>query len=295
MRQTQYIILLFLVAVALTAGCTGKDEGTSRIAQPTDTFYTKQTAMDIFAYQPERALQIIDSAVIVGNMDKVQADQCRARIYSYTQMHNQADSLLGGTKDIRLDSAQAIGERLLSHDSIKTNLKRLQDVLEILAYTERMQNDTLGWIRRLRELVGVYHQIGPEAEADVLRTEAEIGAALCAIGQEKEGMAKMDSVIAILSEKVSFNALDALIIALKRKIVYLSSQDRYAETLPLLHHIFERLDDYEAHPGDLMMVYSERMAAEIERHDMCWYRTDVHVELCTHPGYTADTCPYHKH
>jgi len=47
--------------------------------------------------------------------------------------------------------------------------------------------------------------------------------------------------------------------------------------------------------GDLMMVYSERMAAAVERHDMCWYRTDVHVELCTHPGYTADTCPYHKH
>ncbi len=47
--------------------------------------------------------------------------------------------------------------------------------------------------------------------------------------------------------------------------------------------------------GDLMMVYSERMAAAVERHDMCWYRTDVHVELCTHPGYTADTCPYHNH
>jgi hypothetical protein len=47
--------------------------------------------------------------------------------------------------------------------------------------------------------------------------------------------------------------------------------------------------------GDNMMVYSERMAAAVERHDMCWYRTDVHVELCTHPGYTADTCPYHKH
>ena len=47
--------------------------------------------------------------------------------------------------------------------------------------------------------------------------------------------------------------------------------------------------------GDNMMVYSERMANVDERHDMCWYRTDVHVELCTHPGYTADTCPYHKH
>jgi hypothetical protein len=43
------------------------------------------------------------------------------------------------------------------------------------------------------------------------------------------------------------------------------------------------------------MVRAERIAAAVERHDMCWYRTDVHVELCTHPGYTADTCPYHKH
>ena len=47
--------------------------------------------------------------------------------------------------------------------------------------------------------------------------------------------------------------------------------------------------------GDLMMVRSERIFTEPERVNGCWYRTDVHVELCTHPGYTADTCPYHKH
>jgi len=38
--------------------------------------------------------------------------------------------------------------------------------------------------------------------------------------------------------------------------------------------------------GDSVMVYSERKAAAVERHDMCWYRTDVHVELCTHPDHT---------
>ena len=38
--------------------------------------------------------------------------------------------------------------------------------------------------------------------------------------------------------------------------------------------------------GDEMMVYSERMAAAVERHDMCWYRTDVHVEPCTHKDHT---------
>ena len=47
--------------------------------------------------------------------------------------------------------------------------------------------------------------------------------------------------------------------------------------------------------GDLMMVSSERLAYEVERKNMCWYRTQVRVEPCTHPGYTAETCPYHKH
>ena len=46
---------------------------------------------------------------------------------------------------------------------------------------------------------------------------------------------------------------------------------------------------------DMLMVKSERLANAVERHDMCWYRTNVRVEPCTHPGYTADTCPYHKH
>jgi len=47
--------------------------------------------------------------------------------------------------------------------------------------------------------------------------------------------------------------------------------------------------------GDDMMVSSERMANVDERKNMCWYRTQARIEPCTHPGYTADTCPYHKH
>ena len=98
---------------AVLSGCTGsvgmKGEESK---QPTDTFYTRQFAMSIYGYQPERALQIIDSALIVGNITETQAEQCRARIYSFTPMHDQMDSLLGGSKDIRLDSAQAIAERI---------------------------------------------------------------------------------------------------------------------------------------------------------------------------------------
>ncbi|MBO7546646.1 MAG: hypothetical protein J6T19_08090, partial [Paludibacteraceae bacterium] len=60
--------------------------------------------------------------------------------------------------------------------------------------------------------------------------------------------------------------------------------------------------------GDLLMVWSERMAVTAERVPMCWYRTDVHVEPCDHSDgftYTIDGttsadhhishCPYCNH
>ena len=245
-------ILIFALVAVMTA-CTGgggvSDNGDrNRDVQLADTIHTLRAAMSIYGYQPVQALQIIDSALIVGNIDEVQAEQCRARIYGMTLMHEQMDSLLGGPTDIRLDSAQAIAMRLLTNNTIKASLTRLRDVYEILAYTERMQNDTLGWLQRSRQLVDVCHQIGPEAETDALRTEAEIGAALYAMGHEEEGMAKVDSVLALLSDKGKFNELDAFIVASRRKITMLGSHDRYAETLPLARRIIERLDDYEANP-----------------------------------------------
>ena len=211
--------------------------------------------MLVYGYQPERALQIIDSAVIVGNLSEVWADANRARVYGMTQMNEQVDSLLGGPKGAGLEKAKAIGERLLTHDSLKTNLKLKQEVLDILVYTARQQQDTVKWLQRSRELVDVYHQMGPEKETDALRTEAELGAALYFAGRQQQGMAKLDSVIATLNEKFftlhspfKFNELDALILASKRKIFVLIAQGKYVETLPLARRIIERLDDYEQHP-----------------------------------------------
>lgn len=250
--------ILFIIGIILLTGCTSKNKGPlpdkeengiGFFSSSSDTIHTMKAAMGIYAYHPKRALQIIDSAVIVGNLSKLQAEQCKARIYSMTQMFAQVDSLLGGPKDIRLDSAQAICERLLNHKSVKADLQRQQDVLDVLAHTERMRNDTIRWMQRLRELVGVCRMIGPDAETDALRTEAEIGAALYAMGKEDEGLAKMDSVIQSLNVQCTkFNGLDALIIASKRKISMLGTHNRYAETIPLARRIIECLDDYEAHP-----------------------------------------------
>ena len=206
-------------AVLIMTGCTEKrnDAEGGREPQASDSLYSWKEAMSVYGYQPERALQIIDSAQIVGNLSEVRADVNRARVYSMTQMNEQVDSLLHGPKGAGLEMGKTIGERLLGHDSLRTNLKLNQEVLDILVYTARQQQDTLRWLQRSQELVDVYRQMGPEKETDVLRTEAEIGASLYFSGQQQRGLAKLDSVINLLNNKPSFkfNELDALILASK--------------------------------------------------------------------------------
>ena len=95
MKQTIYI-LLYVVLAAYMIGCTGSG-GTKYEPQDSDTLYTWRAAMKVYGYQPERALQIIDSAVIVGTISEVRADANRARVYSMTQMNEQVDGCGGCT------------------------------------------------------------------------------------------------------------------------------------------------------------------------------------------------------
>ncbi|MBQ9169489.1 MAG: AraC family transcriptional regulator [Bacteroidaceae bacterium] len=230
-----------LFAIALTvqvilSGCTGTS-GTRRKPQPSDTLYTWQKAMSIYAYQPEQALCIIDSALIVGNIDDFVRDLARMRVYCETQMGMQMDSILGGKKGIRFDSARVIGERLLLHEKVQEKPAFRQDVLEMLVYSARQQGDKARWFSRSKELVEVCNEQGAETEA--LRTEAEIGAALCHLGRRDEGLARLDSVIGeldILPQR-RFNELDATIITLKRKINVLVGDGKYVGTIPLARRI----------------------------------------------------------
>ena len=261
MSRIQSFLFPIVAAVVLfLTGCAGHGD-TTQTQQPQDTIYTEQKAMAVYDYQPERALQIIDSAVIVGNMSEVRADFLRARIYSWTVMGQTVDSLLQGPErlrngvrrsGVRFDSARVIGERLLTHDSVEANLGLRQNVLEVLVYVARQQQDTARWLRRAQELVEVCHGQGEDAEPEALRTEAEVGAVLCQMGQRERGMEKLDSVIAILDsrEHRQFNWLDATVIALKRKLGVLKTEGKHIETIPLARRIIDRLGDYERHPQD---------------------------------------------
>ena len=48
-----------------------------------------------------------------------------------------------------------------------------------------------------------------------------------------------------------------------------------------------KIDDYWSEPVPTSYEHGRKAGA--------WYHTEARIEPCTHPGYTAETCPYHKH
>ena len=312
-------INMFLAVVSiitLMTGCTGRVE-TKQVQQPQErlrggehssgiTTYTQQAVMGVYDYDPVRALQIVDSAVIVGNLSPVRGDLMRAIVYSKTLAGTQLDSFLQKKVEgslpfregARFDSARAIGERLLVHDSIRADLPLQQDVLEILVGAARQHKDTLLWLQRSQQLVEVCHRQGDVAEPEALRTEAEVGAAICRMGQRNQGMARLDSVLAIFEshEHRQFNWLDAYIVTSKRKLKAMSDMGRDLEALPLALRVIERLDDYEQHPKDYHDGTYHEPKDDTERGDYIrFYRsqiqtfiTAVHASL-DHQGSMEDT------
>lgn len=172
MKKTLYIFLM--LAMAMTV-----------FAQTSDTLYTEKAAMETYATNPERALLIIDSAEIVGNLTDIRANLLRAVVYSRTY------------EDIQLDSAIIIGERLIQNEKVLADPDIKEEVLELLLNACRLHKDNeqaLHWATQLSDL---YRERDELTEA--LRTDAEIGTFLVRIGQQEEGLSLIDNIAAQLT------------------------------------------------------------------------------------------------
>ena len=129
------IVIIGLLVMLAFSACTGsgtlheEGRGGDRVAQPSDTLYTQEAAMDVYASDPDRALLIIDSAEIVGNLSAVDADVLRAKVYSWS------------CEEMNYDSAILIGERLMQQEKVKESPGLQEDVLEILLNSCRLRKD----------------------------------------------------------------------------------------------------------------------------------------------------------
>ena len=220
------IFILIALFLSLTSG-----------AANSDTIYTEKAAMEAYATNPDRALLIIDSAEIVGNLTDIRADLLRAVVYSRTY------------EDIQLDSAIMIGERLIQNEKVITDLDVQEEVLGLLLNACRLQKDNEQALHWATQLSNLYRERGELTEA--LRTDAEIGTFLVRIGQQEEGLSLIDNIAAQLTDGgIKFNELDALIIVLKRKVEICNEIGLYDKMIPAAQRMLDILDNYEKNPSD---------------------------------------------
>ena len=220
----------------MVAGCSSGGRRVTHIKNLGDTPYQEDTILVTLGTDSERALVLLDSAVLLGNIDEYREQFIRASIF---------------TKSLNVqhqDSALVILEALLQHDSVRNVPESHESVLNLLISVSRAKTDYNAYMRWAMEKAELCREQGEEIEQ--LRTEAEVGMVMTHLGQTEEGLAKLDESIRQLDRPGSIDRMDAFIIAVKRKINSLNDLGRYAEVIPLAQRILDRLDHYEQHAKD---------------------------------------------
>ena len=216
-------------------GC-GGGKSVRQVPHLGNTPYQQDTILVTYATNSERALTLLDSALLLGNISEYRAQCIRARIYSKSLVEQ------------RQDSAILICKELLGHDSVRNDAAEQENILDLLITTSRAKPDDEQYIHWATQKAELCQKQGQETER--WRTEADIGLVMTHLGQEDEGLAKLDEAISHLDAPGSIDRMDAFIVAVKRKINALNAQRRYEEVIPLAQRILDRLDHFESHIKD---------------------------------------------
>ena len=198
--------------------------------------YQQDSVLVTYATHPERALTLLDSALLLGNISEYRGQFIRAKIYSKSLMEQQQDSAI------------SICKALLTHDSVCNSPTEQENIYDMLIATSRIKHDLEAYLHWATKKAELCQQQDEENER--WRTEADIGYLMTRLGQIDEGLHKLDDAISRLDGPGSIDRMDAFIIAVKRKINALNDLHRFEEVITLGQRILDRLDHYEQHAND---------------------------------------------
>ena len=177
MRQIVHLIIIY-AALMVLASCGGGGTSVRQLPHLGDTPYQQDTILVTYATNPERALTLLDSALLLGNISEYRAQCIRARIYSKSLVEQ------------RQDSAILICKELLGHDSVRNEPAEQENILDLLIATSRAKPDYEQYMHWAAQKAELCQKQGEETER--WRSEADVGYVMTHLGQENEGLAKLD-------------------------------------------------------------------------------------------------------
>ena len=119
--------VLLLVCTLAFVSC-GNNNSARHIPNLGDTPYQEDSVLVAYGYHPDRALVMLDSALLLGNINEYRAKFIRARIYSKSLLKQ------------RQDSAILICKQLLKHDSVINTLHEQENMRSVVFRERRRSN-----------------------------------------------------------------------------------------------------------------------------------------------------------
>lgn len=227
MNNRSFPLIAILLAL-LTFSCSSNKQ--QRESFTNDTIYTEANAMSLHVTEPERALMLIDSAVIAGNITWERGEYLKA-ITQYS-----------GLKNSPLARQTCID--LLAKSPSDSNT--VENIYTLLVAIEYSQGNYATTVRYATEASRLAHTLN--LPNDIGNMKGYIAHVMAETGKTDEGIQQLQATIDELRQMNSFNGVTAYHSTAKKLLHILIDNNRFAEMVPVCEAMLERIDELEFHP-----------------------------------------------
>ena len=273
MKHFTFTLTPMLAAISF---CACIRQSTAPTPQGADTLYTEAAAMSIHRNDPERALRMIDSALIVGNITNQRAEYLKA-VTHYGGTHN-----IPLARQICLDELNRATELLQAGKFNHADSVTLERIYLLLTSIEYTTANHLTIIRYATEASRLAHALNMPDE--VGKMEGFIARSMAQTSRTDEGIERLQATIADLRKLNTFKGVVAYHDASKKLLHILIDNDRFDDMVSVCQSVLSRLDELGNHPdrfGEMLEGFNPEEYVDYARGQILAFLTTAYARLAS--------------
>lgn len=245
-----FFILLLLLVLPTLSGC-GRTSHNVPEELSDASIYSEDSAMAIFVRNPDRALTLLDSAVLVGNLSPAR--------------HQYLEAMVWYNGKLRPDTCITLCQQLLEKRPWSGNFDVHDPVIfetiiySLMATAAFTEEDYPLIIDCAQKGVALAHG-REDLKAEESDLTSRYGYALCEMGQIDAGLAAYRRADSLIAGKDSWECLITYSNISKRNIATLKEIGRYDEAESAAHNVIARMDRLMTDPSRFEGIPSGMLA-----------------------------------